>query len=331
MIFAIAPADALQALAGGVSVAASRARRAGACWRLRRASRRFRRCGRELRDCPRACRVRRRELLARRSTRRHRAESGATRRNSMMASTGRGRRVGRFDFVSVSWPERNMRTASPRNARANRCWAFRQAAPRASSTSRCLARSWRSARSAVRFRWTARAPECPGDSRAKVHRFVGMFIAPSRLRGTESPGERRGSLRRPALSSAEIDFAKLLQRAVDAHFDGADFAAEQARDVFVFQFLKAAEDEDLALVFGQVALARVGAAWLPVGAAAESARCNRGDRFGYEWAIRGAPCGLDRGGCCARSGTSKCGMACQGDRSGDSAGCGGKLPGRGLR
>ncbi len=39
---------------------------------------------------------------------------------------------------------------------------------------------------------------------------------------------------------------------MDADFDGAGFAAEEARDFFVLQFLEAAEDEDFAFVFGEL-------------------------------------------------------------------------------
>ena len=45
---------------------------------------------------------------------------------------------------------------------------------------------------------------------------------------------------------------KLLQRAMDADFDGAGFAAEEAGDFVVFHFLEAAEDEDFAFVFGEL-------------------------------------------------------------------------------
>ena len=37
---------------------------------------------------------------------------------------------------------------------------------------------------------------------------------------------------------------------MDADFDGADFAAEQEGDLVVLEFLKAAENQDFAFVFG---------------------------------------------------------------------------------
>ena len=50
----------------------------------------------------------------------------------------------------------------------------------------------------------------------------------------------------------QVNFAELLECAMDADFDGAGFAAEEARDFVVLQFLEAAEDEDFAFIFGKL-------------------------------------------------------------------------------
>ena len=50
----------------------------------------------------------------------------------------------------------------------------------------------------------------------------------------------------------QVGFAELLQRAMHANFHGAGFAAEQARDFLVLQFLKAAKHQNFPLVFGKL-------------------------------------------------------------------------------
>src|SRR5229473_1868773 len=47
-------------------------------------------------------------------------------------------------------------------------------------------------------------------------------------------------------------FAKFLQRAMDADFDGGHAAAHQAGDFVVAKFLETAEDQKLALFFGEL-------------------------------------------------------------------------------
>src|SRR6185312_578939 len=53
------------------------------------------------------------------------------------------------------------------------------------------------------------------------------------------------SSRRDRLCTGELfeDCAQFAQGAMDAHFHGPNFAVEHARDLFVLEFLKAAEDE----------------------------------------------------------------------------------------
>src|SRR5713226_3609272 len=64
----------------------------------------------------------------------------------------------------------------------------------------------------------------------------------------------RAALRRVRGRSLEVmkRFAKFLKGAMDADFDGGHAAADQAGDFVVAKFLETAEDQKLALFFGEL-------------------------------------------------------------------------------
>src|SRR5580704_2563495 len=68
---------------------------------------------------------------------------------------------------------------------------------------------------------------------------------------------------------------------MDADFDGVGFAAEETRDFFVLQFLKAAENENFALVFGELHQRALEKLRFLL-ALSVVARAGRGERLGCE-------------------------------------------------